>query len=214
MSIEYVDRRGSNKVIDSPAEQRLEADEGEKPTVLEIVKDREKRYSEALMSGDVEKMKAVDDECAHPAKTYGDVVPFKKQVRGEKLSWKSVGYVVAFLPMGSAQVLMVRAVGMRTDERVFTADYALPPMLEEGQDFVGEAKKRLDTFLGCSCYEGGRCKFHGETCPGQAGPGKWLEEDIKRLQKIQSGSLPEAVEVLMKAEAARAQNRIVTPGRG
>jgi hypothetical protein len=40
-----------------------------------------------------------------------------------------------------------------------------------------------------------------------------LEEDIKRLQKNQQEPMPEAVEILMKAEAARANQRIVVPGR-
>jgi hypothetical protein len=192
MSIEYVDRRGEKKIVEAPSGQRLEA---------------------SVTGGDAEEINRVSSECSGEDVREKKVIEFKKQVRGEKLSWKSVGYVVAFLPMGQAQILMVRAVGMRTDERVFTADYAFPPMLEEGQDFVGEARKRLETFLACSCDEGGRCKFHGETCPGLSGPGRWMEDDIKRLRKIQSGPMPEAVEILMKAEAARAQNRIVVPGR-
>ena len=108
--------------------------------------------------------------------------------------------------------MMVRAAGLRTDEILFTADYALPPVWEDGTDFTAEARKRLDTFKGCCCDGKSRCKFHGEAMPGPLGPGKWLEKDIERLQKIQNTPLPEAVEVLMKAEANR--SRIVVPGRG
>jgi hypothetical protein len=142
---------------------------------------------------------------------YGDVVPFKKTVRGEVQTWKSVGYVVAFLPLGQNQVLMVRAAGLRSDGMLFTADYAMPPVWVEGTDFTAAARKRLETFKGCSCDERGRCKFHGEVCPGPAGPGRWLEEDIKRLQAIQGQQLPEAVEVLMRAEANKPN--IIVPGR-
>ena len=140
------------------------------------------------------------------------VIELKKTVRGEVQEWRSVGFLPAFLPMGQGQVMMLRAVGKRTDEKVFTADYALPPIWEEGADYAAKAKYRLDTFKSCACDERGRCKFHGEVCPGPGGPGKWLEEDIKRLQKVQSEPMPEAVEELMKVEASRAQNRIVVPG--
>jgi len=186
MGFEIVDRRKS----------KLEAE----------VEAKRLEYVAALEAGDTEKARDVI------ASVSEKVVPFKKQVHGEKLEWKSIGYVAVFLPMGQAQVLMVRAVGMRTDERTFTADYAVPPVWEEGEDFVSEARKRLDTFKGCACDDSGRCKFHGEVCPGHVGPGRWLEEDMKRLQSLQTRQLPEAVEVFMKAEQARAQNRIVTPG--
>lgn len=192
--------------------EKLEAAVKE-PTALDIVKDRAHRQTEALLNGDMEAANAIDDECSNPKRTYGDVVPFKKTVLGEVQSWKSVGFVVAFLPMGQAQVLMVRAVGMRSDERLFTADYAMPPVWEEGDDFTAEAMKRLNTFKACCCDDHGRCKFHGEALPGQKGAGKWLEADMKRLQSIQGAQLPEAVEALMKIETERMNNRIVVPGR-
>ena len=183
-----------------------------KPTALDVVKDRMDRAVGAMLNGDDEALAAVTAECSSPPKTYGDVVPFKKTVRGEVQSWKSVGYLLAFIPMGQAQPLLVlRAVGLRSDELMYIADYALPPIWEAGEDFATEALKRLNTFM-CSCDRNGRCKFHGEALPSQRGPGKWMEEDSKRLAKVQSQVLPEAIELLMKAEAARAQNRIVVPG--
>jgi hypothetical protein len=170
------------------------------------------RLAEAVATGSVEEVNRVSAECGGGPEH--KVVEFKKTVRGEVQGWKSVGYVVAFLPLGQAQVLMVRAAGLRTDEQLFTADYAMPPVWEDGTDFTAAARKRLDTFKSCSCDKRGQCKFHAEVMPGAVGPGRWLEEDMKRLQKVQGGQLPEAVEVLMKAEASRAQNRIVVPGRG
>jgi len=200
------------EIIDKRAEKRAaEAAAPKEPTVLEICEDRAQRAAEAIANGDMETINAVAAECKNPPSTYGDVVPFKKTVRGEVQMWKSVGYVVAFLPLGQNQVLMVRAAGLRSDGMLFTADYAMPPVWEDGTDFTGEARKRLDTFKGCSCDKRGRCKFHGEVCPGPAGPGRWLEDDIKRLQAIQGQQLPEAVEVLMRAEANKPN--IIVPGR-
>jgi hypothetical protein len=205
--MEIIDRRKEKAAAEASATAAPK-----EPTVLEIVKDRERRAVEALANGDMEALKSVEAECNNPPTTYGEVVEFKKTVRGEVQEWRSVGFLPAFLPMGQANVMMLRAVGKRTDDKVFTADYALPPIWEEGADYAAKAKYRLDTFKSCACDERGRCKFHGEVCPGPGGPGRWLEEDIKRLQKIQSEPMPEAVEELMKVEAARAQNRIVVPG--
>ena len=167
----------------------------------------------AVATGDAEEINRVSSECGGGPAYEKNVVPFKKTVRGEVQSWKSVGFVVAFLPMGQAQVLMVRAVGIRSDERLFTADYAMPPVWGEGEDFTEEAFERLSTFKACCCDGSGQCKFHGEALPGPKGAGKWLESDLKRLQSIQGSQLPEAVEVLMKVEAERANSRIVVPGR-
>jgi hypothetical protein len=203
MGFEIVDRRKQNQ-----------EEEPVSPTVLEIVQDREKRCSDALAAGDLAGANTVAAECKNPPTTYGDVVPFKKTVVGEKQEWKSVGYVAVFLPMGKAQVLMVRAAGIRTDELMFIADYAIPPVWVEGEDFTAEAQKRLNTFKACSCDRRGKCKFHGEKLPGPDGPGEWLKADMERLARIQGSQLPEAVEVLMKAEAARQQNKIIVPGRG
>ena len=137
----------------------------------------------------------------------------EKKVRGEKLEWKSLGFTIVFLMVNNQQMLAGRAVGLRDDEKVFTADYALPPVCDEEFRWQGEARKRLETFLACSCDRGSRCKFHAEKCGGQNGPGEWLIEDVKRLEKVQSTPLPECLEILMKAEMARSQSRVETPGR-
>ena len=203
--MEIIDRR--------KLKAEAEAQEGAVPMALEIVQDREKRYTAALMSGDIEAATAIADECKNPPSTYADVIPFKKTVVGEKQEWKSVGYVAVFLPVGQAQMLMVRAAGIRTDELMFVADYAIPPVWVEGEDFTAEARNRLETFKACSCDRRGKCKFHGEKLPGPDGPGEWLKADMERLARIQGSQLPEAVEVLMKAEAARQQSKIIVPGR-
>ena len=142
-----------------------------------------------------------------------EVIPFKKTVRGEVQTFRSVGYTLVQLNINGTGMFAGRAVGLRTDDHLFTADWMLPPVWEEGTSWQAEALKRLNTFRGCSCGPTGRCKFHGETCAGNLGPGKWIEEDMQRLRKVSTTPLCEALEVLMKAEAARANSRIVTPGR-
>jgi hypothetical protein len=126
-------------------------------------------------------------------------------------TWKSVGYLPVFLPVGGQQVLMIQAVGLRTDDRLFTANYALPPMWTEGDDYMAAAKDRLDSFKACSCDDHGKCKFHGEAMMSASAPGKWLEADLKRLKKFHETPMPEAVEVLMRGMQEAAQRRIVTP---
>jgi hypothetical protein len=204
------------EVIDKGQEKRAaEAAAPVAPSALKVVEDRMERASVALANGDLAAANAVAAECSNPPRTYGDVGSINgKQKKHQPPPWKSVGYLTAMVQVGQAQILMMRAVGLRQDELLFTADYAIPGMLtDEKENFAAEAKWRLDTFNGCSCDRNGRCKFHGEVLPGPGGAGRWLEEDIKRLQKNQQEPMPEAVEILMKAEAARANQRIVVPGR-
>jgi hypothetical protein len=206
MGFEFFDRRKEKAAAEAAAPMEPEVFAAGLGGALEA----------AVAGGDVKEINRVSSECGGGPEH--KVVEFKKQVHGEKLSWKSVGYVMVIMPMGPPgpgqnQLFMIRAVGLRTDEMIFTADYALPPIWEEGADYAGEAKYRLDTFKSCACDTRGRCKFHGEVCIGPAGPGRWIEEDIKRIKKIQTEPVPEAVEVLMRAEAERAQRRIVVPGR-
>jgi hypothetical protein len=163
----------------------------------------------AVAGGDVVEINRVSAECGGGPEH--KVVEFKKTVRGEVQTWKSVGYLPVFLPVGGQQVLMIQAVGLRTDDRLFTANYALPPMWEVGDDYMAAAKDRLDSFKACSCDDRGRCKFHGEAMMSASAPGKWLESDLKRLKKFHEMPMPEAVEVLMRGMQEAAQRRIVTP---
>jgi hypothetical protein len=205
MEFEIVDRRGEKRAAEAAAPVA--------PSALEVAKDRMERAETALRNGDMAAVDAVAAECS--LKTYGDVASIDgKHKKNQPPPWKSVGYVVAMLPMGQATIMMMRAVGLRESGLLFTADYAIPGMVkDETENFVAAARYRLDTFQVCACDRSGRCKFHGEVLPGPGGPGRWLEEDIKRLQDMQKQPMPEAVEILMKAEAARANQRIVVPGR-
>lgn len=173
---------------------------------------KEKLAAEAVPSGPATPA-AVEIPDAILGVAGGQVVEFKKTVRGEVQTFRSVGYTLVQLNINGTGMFAGRAVGLRTDDALFTADWMLPPVWEEGLSWQAEALKRLNTFRGCSCGPTGRCKFHGETCAGNLGPGKWIEEDMQRLRKVSTTPLCEALEVLMKAEAARANSRIVTPGR-
>ena len=207
MDFEITDKRAEKRAAEEAAPVA--------PSALEVVEDRMERASAALANGDLAAANAVVAECRNPPATYADVAPINgKRNKNQPPPWKSVGYLTAMIQVGQAQILMMRAVGLRQDELLFTADYAIPGMLtDEKENFAAESKWRLDTFNGCACDRGGRCKFHGEVLPGPGGMGRWLDEDIKRLQKGQREPMPEAVEILMKAEAARANQRIVVPGR-
>ena len=158
------------QVIDKRAEKRAaEAAAPVAPSALEVAKDRMERAETALRNGDMAAVDAVAAECSSPPRTYGDVVRMKK--KGQPEPWKSTGYVVAMVPVGQASILMIRAVGLRHDELLFTADYAIPGMIEEGEDFVAASRERLDTFLACACDRTGKCPFHGQKLQGPTGPG-------------------------------------------
>lgn len=147
------------------------------------------------------------------AKQCTSVVEFKKTVPGEVQQFKSVGYTLVYIGVNGQQMLAGRGVGLRTDEKVFTADWLFPPVWDEGLNWQGEVKKRLLTFKSCSCDRTGFCAFHAEACPGRMSPGKWMEEDMRRLKKVSETPLCEALEILMKAEMARQGQRIVAPGQ-
>lgn len=130
---------------------------------------------------------------------------------GDKSSWKNVGYMVVLGPGPQGPqgppIMLGRAIGLRSDEMLFVADYILPPVWKE--DFVWQpaARKRLDTFLGCACIRSGSCSTHGLYLR------QWKEADVERFNSFISAPLPEAIEIMFKAEMARQQSSIVIPGR-
>jgi hypothetical protein len=124
---------------------------------------------------------------------------------GDKSTWKNVGYMIILIPSNAGPIVAGRAVGLRSDELCFIADYFLPQIYPEHFDWTGEARKRLDTFLGCECARGIPCAIHKMYVP------QWVEADSQRLQLIGSSPVPEAVEVMVKAERARAASSILVP---
>ena len=142
------------------------------------------------------------------------VVEFGKPEVLQGGKWKSIGYTLVYLGINNQQMLAGRAVGLRSDESLFTADWLLPPIWDRAMSWQAEALRRLDTFKKCECGSGrGVCVEHLKKCPGKIGPGEWIHEDMQRLSQVQSQPLCEALEILMKAEAARQNAKVVPAGR-
>jgi hypothetical protein len=122
-----------------------------------------------------------------------------------KSTWKNVGYMIVLVPSNAGPLVAGRAVGLRCDEKCFLADYFLPQIYPEHLDWTIEARKRLDTFLGCDCTGGTPCSIHKMYVP------QWIKADTQRLELIGNSPVPEAIEVMVKAERARAASSIVVP---
>lgn len=128
---------------------------------------------------------------------------------GDRSSWKNIpknpGYMIALIPSNAGPIVVGRAVGLRSDEKCFIADFFLPQIYPEHFDWTAEARKRLDTFLGCECASGVQCAVHKIKQP------EWIKNDTQRLELIGSSPVPEAIEVMVKAERARAASSILVP---
>ncbi len=128
-----------------------------------------------------------------------------EQPEGDKSTWKNVGYMIIFIPSNAGPIVAGRAVGLRSDEKCFVADYFLPQIYPEHFDWTAKARERLDTFLECECSSGSPCSVHKLYQP------QWIKADTQRLELIGSSPIPEAIEVMFKAERARAASNIVIP---
>jgi hypothetical protein len=123
----------------------------------------------------------------------------------DKSGWKNVGYMIVLIPSNAGPIVAGRAVGLRTDEKCFVADYFLPPIFPEHFDWTAESRKRLDTFIGCDCAGRSPCSTHKILQP------QWIRADTQRLELIGSSPVPEAIEIMVKADRARAASSIVVP---
>jgi hypothetical protein len=128
-----------------------------------------------------------------------------KTPSGSKRIWKSTGFMVAMAKSPNGILIVGRAVGLRQDGVCALADYAFPPIWPEKLDWVKHATQRLNTFLGCDCTPQIMCEMHRKEVP------KWGQEDMTRLEHVARVPLPEAIEVVMKAEQERQKTRIVVP---
>lgn len=126
----------------------------------------------------------------------------------DRSHWKSVGFLpqVVGTPMG--QLISMRSVGLRSDECLFVVDWLMPPIFHTAVDVMELSMKRLETYLNCNCSKGKMCGVHKEYMQ------KWGDADMERVQRIASQPMPEALEILMKAEQARQKSAVVAPGRG
>jgi hypothetical protein len=98
-----------------------------------------------------------------------------------------------------ALVIMGRVLGLRSDELPFIADYWLSADYDDCRDWEAQARKRLDTFLNCDCSSHSPCAVHKMYIP------QWQTADMKRLALVGTKPVPRVLEVLHKAEMARAQ---------
>ena len=136
------------------------------------------------------------------------VVEFGKPEVLQGGKWKSIGYTLVYLGINNQQMLAGRAVGLRSDESLFTADWLLPPIWDRAMSWQAEALRRLDTFKKCECGSGrGVCVEHLKKCPGQFGPGKWIEEDMQRLRKVQTTPLCEALESIDEGRGSATERK-------
>lgn len=129
---------------------------------------------------------------------------------GDKSTWKNIpknpAYMVVLAGSPSGQpIVSGRAVGLRADEKFFIADWIFPPIYPEHFDWTIEARKRLDTFLGCDCTSQAPCGVHKIYLQ------QWMQADQQRLALIGTTPVPEAVEVMAKAEQARRASKIAVP---
>ena len=124
---------------------------------------------------------------------------------GDRSSWKNVAYMIVLIGTNNGPLVSGRAVGLRSDGKFFIADWFLPPIYPEHFDWTVEARKRLNTFIGCECTNVAPCATHKMYMP------QWVKQDTQRLELIGHTPVPEAVEVVVKAERARAASNIVVP---
>lgn len=133
-----------------------------------------------------------------------------KAPTGSKRVWTSQALIITLAPAGPQGFFVIgRAVGERQDGLLAVADYLLSapgaPLWDEKKDWVKEARRRLNTFLGCECTMTLQCNLHREVIRN------WVAEDSARVNKIGAQAVPHCIELLAKVEQARRNPAIVIP---
>jgi hypothetical protein len=114
--------------------------------------------------------------------------------------------VVALMPQqDGSMIVMGRSIGIRGDGMPVCADYWFPTVWPKGLDWTKETRKRLDTFLGCSCAARSPCATHRMYLQ------QWIQQDIQRIRLSQSAPPPRAMEVYILAERAAQASAVVVP---
>lgn len=119
--------------------------------------------------------------------------------------WEDVGYLIVLIPSNWGPIVAGRAAGLRSDSKTFVADYFLPQIYPEHLDWTVEARKRLDTFIGCECSSSAPCAVHRMYLE------QWLQADIQRIELIGNSPVPKAIEMFMKAEQVKRSSNIAIP---
>lgn len=132
--------------------------------------------------------------------------PESEEVIKGKRTWKSEGFLIVMKQDQRGSVLISgRAVGLRGDGQLCIADYMFSPIWPEHEDWVKKARRRLNTFLGCDCKSNHPCNTHSVAMQS------WTQEDLDRVGRANTQNMPEAVEVMMRAEQTRQKTGIVVP---
>jgi hypothetical protein len=124
---------------------------------------------------------------------------------GDGSSWEEVKYAVACRVVQQNQpgplqlIIMGRVLGLRSDGIPFVADYWFSADYDDCRDWETQAKKRLDTFLGCGCDTFSPCAVHKMYFE------QWEKADIQRLTLAGQKPVPKVLEILHQAEMARQQ---------
>jgi hypothetical protein len=125
--------------------------------------------------------------------------------------WKSIAYVIAINQASDGSpIVLGKAFGLADDQNIFFADYLFGMRWEAGFDWTIDAKRRLDTFLQCTCdQKTGPCKYHRRMTNGG-----WLKEDHDRIREDGDRAVPEVLEILSKANKTRVQaQQVLAPRR-
>lgn len=120
--------------------------------------------------------------------------------------WKSTDLLVVLNQIEGQIMVLGRAIGLRSDDCLFCADWVFPPRWHTGIDWPKEARKRLDTFLNCDCTNNGPCVEHQFNIP------QWMRADGERLNLLGREPLSEVMEVMQKVEMARRPT--IVPAKG
>jgi hypothetical protein len=131
------------------------------------------------------------------------VAAITEETRKSRIIWRKVSFLIcqAQSPMGI--LILGKAIGLRQDGLSCCSDYVLPPVFPEHLDWVKEARRRLNTYLGCECQNGVLCATHRNLIPN------WQKEDFAKLTELSSKPAPEAVEAFIKQ--AQAKPNLVIP---
>jgi len=118
-------------------------------------------------------------------------------VKPDRSFWKSTDLLIVLNNVQGQMMILGRAVGLRSDDCFFCADWVFPPRWHDGLDWPKEARKRLNTFLNCDCTNAGPCAEHKFNLP------QWMRADGERLNLLGREPISEAVEVMQRVEQAR-----------
>jgi hypothetical protein len=124
----------------------------------------------------------------------------------DKSSWKEVGYFAIPVQTRFGLLMMGKVAGIRSDGRAFCANYLIAPVWTDTFSWQPLARTRLDTYLGCGCSATAPCATHNLYLAS------WAKADDARAERAAMEPVPQAIEVILRAEMAEQQSRIVVPG--